>query len=92
MKIAYNEIEYKSDEKYTGAGLKSFSFPHGLYGLEEKNNTLISFVIENIKIDIIANDIEMESNLSIDKNRSEMSKVNEETFVSYIYRIYKNLF
>ena len=36
MFLTYNEKKLRLDEKHTGAELKYFSFPHGLYEVKEK--------------------------------------------------------
>ena len=60
---------------------KLFPFPHGVYDVREINNTLKSIPQENIKLDFTANDITMETSISIDSDENKLLEFNKKIFL-----------
>ena len=54
-----------------------FPFLYGVYDVREINNTLKSIQQENIKFDITATDITMETIVSIESNGNELLEFNK---------------
>ena len=68
-------------KKIISAEFQFFSTPHGKHEIGKMKNILNSNLTENIKRDIITNDVTMKTTMSIDTNKKESLIVIKNPFV-----------
>ena len=84
MGLTYSEIENILDMKYIPTLVSEYTLPLGIYEISDINSMLKSLLPDEVKVNIIIDDIRLRSNLTIIKIKRLIKK----SFFKYFIGIY----